>query len=530
MDTFSNNLLGKGLFPRTTIPLLSSAEFALCISGEDPSRRGGTFPKASEPVVHSAPKDTYTRRTYSIPNPAGYVELCLAVGDDWSEIKKALATSSISCSRTLEAPPLDARAITYFDQDEFLRRRIMLGAGKTWYVKTDISGFYPSIYLHSLEWVMSGARVGPGVRQNNIGSKLDNISRKLQDHRSIGLQIGPDISAILSEMVATYLDRAMQTSYSIVRHVDDIYIYTESRDKAEQAVATLTRSCKDLMLNLNGQKTRIGEMVDEYNSTWRNELALHSGSLQSAKSPVRYFDVAFQLAKKYPNESILRYAIKSSVDSITGTLSTSEISLSLILSALTVDSRAIDLIAALIVKADTITAFVDRERIRDYFLSFINRHAGVRNGFEVAWAIWLLASLDLIQPNSFPDFISAAILDMDDDICAATLLLLQEHGLVNVGGPRDWDIVLSDRDACNQKHWLVAYEAKLRGWFGATFTGDEPALMFKCGGFGISFLKDEVVTKKQITWVDRLLQRSRSITTSPEGIDEGSDFLLEAYD
>lgn len=83
-------------------------------------------------------------------------------------------------------------------------------------VKADIKNFYPSVYTHSLAWAIHGKRTirhgGKGKNRRDVkfvGNRLDKLFQMANDGCTNGLPIGPAVSDIVSEIVASAVDRVL---------------------------------------------------------------------------------------------------------------------------------------------------------------------------------------------------------------------------------------------------------------------------------------------------------------------------------
>jgi len=520
-DQFCIDLIGKGFFPRTAVPIFSSNAFANWIATQNVDEKQTHYPDWTELAFHSTPKDSRTRRIHATPNPSSYTRLCISIARHWAEINLIFDKSTISTSRPVMSSS-EGRAIKYFDQNAFLEKRILEGAGKRWYLRTDLAAFYPSVYLHAIEWAIDGRPdlIG-GRKQNGIGGKFDRFSRSLQGTRSIGLPVGPDTSAIISEIIVGKIDDALSGANCIaVRHVDDIYVYSESRDGAEAALSVLSKVCSDYMLELNGRKTLIEQMVDPFDAQWKFLTDRHDGDMElnTPKRLVSFFDGAFQLAREHCDDSVLKYMTKVSWKAIQNHQPLWPRYIPFLLHAITCDSRSVDVVASIFYEMHQLGTLHCQSQIFEVFSSFIRRHALLQNGFEVSWGLWCLRSLDLFPQYPLASEVVLTIVGMNDDMPVTQLALYATQGLIAVPNQGEWNSRALVAHSCSNTHWLFAYEAKLRGWGGAKIDGTEPQILSSALQAGISFL-DETKLNSHLPgygpdrWSLFFLQRRRNSGT-----------------
>ena len=94
----------------------------------------------------------------------------------------------------------------------------------------------------------------------------------------------------------------------------------------------------------------------------------------------------------------------------------------------------------------------------------ITHNAALRNGSEVARALWASILLDIPLPEEAGN----AVLTMEDDLVA--LLALDADRKGRFATPLDrtsWETLVGTGDALSGQHWLLAYEATRKGWLGS---------------------------------------------------------------
>ncbi|MFN8695928.1 MAG: RNA-directed DNA polymerase [Burkholderiales bacterium] len=149
-------------------------------------------------------------------------------------------------------------------------------------VKADIKSFYPSIYTHSLSWAIHGKR---SIREGNkgknrrdlkfVGNRLDKLFQIANDGRTNGLPIGPVVSDIAAEIIASAVDRALSADLKnhgieceAVRFKDDYRILVSSDSDGKRIVKLLQASLRKFNLELNDEKTSISALPDGLFRPW----------------------------------------------------------------------------------------------------------------------------------------------------------------------------------------------------------------------------------------------------------------------
>jgi hypothetical protein len=109
----------------------------------------------------------------------------------------------------------------------------------------------------------------------------------------------------------------------------------------------------------------------------------------------------------------------------------------------------------------------------DVVESIIQRHAVLRNGSEVAWAIWAAIELEIDLSAGAAGHVST----MEDDIVALVALDARRRGRFPTGlDPKTWRGFVQDPGALTGPHWLLTYESQRKGWLrsGRTLVQTDP--------------------------------------------------------
>lgn len=138
----------------------------------------------------------------------------------------------------------------------------------------------------------------------------------MQDGQTLGIPTGPDTSLVLSEIIGTYIDNRLKEEIKEVkgfRYTDDFELYFKNRADAENALNKLYRITSEMELKLNPHKTEIITLPDIIEPEWIPELKLFNFREHEEGEKfdlISYFSKAFDMAKKYPDDAVLKYAIK----------------------------------------------------------------------------------------------------------------------------------------------------------------------------------------------------------------------------
>jgi hypothetical protein len=416
------------------------------------------FDLKSRGTNQSFPKDKQSRRILTFPNPEHFVHLATAIEKHWTQIEAHANASKISISR-LEAPR-DSRAVGYFrNPKDLTSEKVLRRVGKRYYLHVDIARFFPSVYLHRLEAIFPGTNTAG--RNNGLGSKLDNLSRKMQSEESIGLPLGPDTSFVLAEVLAAYIDAKLPSTISAVRHVDDISIFADSIPLIEKSIVALRSACEALRLELNSLKTYQGELPDELEADWVSELRPLASSVRSTDSLITFFDRSLALHKRSRDNRLLNYVISAS--SAFGLKAANwKIYEAFLLTCLPLEPRTVAHIGKLLLRAKRHGRKLNTSNIVTVYRKFLLQHAPMNHGYEVNQALWSLYELnfaDRITPRVW-----SSIFAMSDNFVAVTTLWLRDHGVPMPANFDHWTSLASAQSAYTSENWLLCHEAHVNGW------------------------------------------------------------------
>jgi hypothetical protein len=146
-------------------------------------------------------------------------------------------------------------------------------------VRADIKNFYPSIYTHGLAWALHGKEfIRKKENMHNFehyGNRLDRLFQCANDGCTNGLLIGPVVSDIAAEIIASAVDKKF-TSYvksknidcEAVRFKDDYRILVKSEGDGIAVIKELQSALKEFKLELSDEKTNITKLPDGLFREW----------------------------------------------------------------------------------------------------------------------------------------------------------------------------------------------------------------------------------------------------------------------
>ena len=177
--------------------------------------------------------------------------------------------------------------------------------GRVWVVDADIANFFdsirPDVLRAALEERISDRRV-LGLLMGWLRSGVWTGESLI--HPETGTPQGGVISPLMANVVLHRLDRVWHEKYRrlgvLVRYCDDLVIMCPTKERAEQALATLAEILADLGLSLAAAKTSLVDLrVPKAGFTF---LGFHHRRVESFTRKGRYF------CARWPSERAVRRA------------------------------------------------------------------------------------------------------------------------------------------------------------------------------------------------------------------------------
>lgn len=241
------------------------------------------------------PKTRYTDRTFGLIHPQHHNDIVYNITNNWKKIlAKLIPHNSVVTSYSFPIPltkrqpgrmgKLRSGRLIY----EFIEMTdddLAAVAYKYSHIaRADIKNFYPSIYTHSIAWALHGKnkiRNGNTHRYDLLGNRLDKLFQYSNDRCTNGIPIGPVVSDIVAEIIASAVDIEL-TKYVkknrmdcvVVRFKDDYRILTKTEDDGAAIIKALQASLRLYNLELNDEKTNILNLPDGLFREWVSKYHL----------------------------------------------------------------------------------------------------------------------------------------------------------------------------------------------------------------------------------------------------------------
>ena len=320
-------LLGHGLFADKLPAFLSSKEFCSPFNKKEGCKFGDI--DACDYIRYESPRNTNAVRQLGIPNPFAYSNLCQSLADNWDRLKKKFNENTqndnhkISRIHIRKMQGKDGLFEMNYEKRGDKEDVVMdMMTTARYEVHADISNCFPSIYSHSLPWVLeekgkNKAKInrGDGVWYN----KIDKCVRNIKYMETNGLLIGPHASNLLSEIVLTAVDSKLSKKYEYIRHIDDYTCYVGNYTDAEAFLTDLAKELRKYDLTLNIKKTRVVELPTAAGEDWINQLnsfpafcgRAKEKEIELTRKEVKAFlDLALNLAQRKDDFAVITYAVK----------------------------------------------------------------------------------------------------------------------------------------------------------------------------------------------------------------------------
>lgn len=321
-ETVNRKLLEYGMFSEKLTEIFESKNF-----GKWAKAAGIKIYKdrSFSTVSYRLTRNNNAPRIIDIPHPIAYHRLCEEIKINWKEITTKIGEIDDYADTSMVIPKpnnLNKRLISMKsydkrDDDKFLI--LDKSFGKKYLAHIDIANCYPSIYSHSVAWAL----VGHQEAKDNIGdhskwyNKLDFAVRSMQRNETVGIPIGPDTSSLISELILSRVDKALE-NYDYLRYIDDYKCYCKSQEEADEFIRKASRELEKYRLRLNTKKTKITALPIPIDENWVRKLRQYSSKFLDKKeyeeadinTLSEFIDLSINLSKDNPGDSPIRYAVK----------------------------------------------------------------------------------------------------------------------------------------------------------------------------------------------------------------------------
>jgi hypothetical protein len=472
--------LAAGFFPQEMPSCFYSETFAphsgdlFTLFSEFPKKNKNPdyYSFKSEKVSFNFPRFKREDRRHSYINPISFFFLAKVLAENYVNLRKLNRQSHLSVApsifdwsgpRSLIGPVFEPRNA----QNSSLNARFEVLA------EADISGFYHSVYTHTIAWAIHGRNISKKNRNDLTlyGNIIDLLVRNAQDGQTIGIPVGPDTSRLIAEVIGSAIDRTIQKSLKVMngntpdtrsamRFVDDYTFGCESQQAAEKTIAVVRLAVNHYELDLNNSKTGIRTSTPFAGVAWREHLRsfLPGAGACDAAALNRYFYNVHIVAQGNLTNDVIKYAIKAATKAFLETDDWSTVQ-DYLLSAYRQSATVLSSMVEMLIFRQMIRRDVSVKVITDFVNSRIQTLADLQKNGEIMWLLFLAICLHLkLRPNTVK-----RLSQVEDGAIAVLVTDANRLGLVEGVIKFDcWDASLTP-DGLRSKMWLYSYESALKG-------------------------------------------------------------------
>lgn len=464
------NLLKRGYFPSEMPPPFTTEHFAHYINRKHP-RLPGPFvqhkAKLSNWGKFNLARNGLKRRNLGIVNPINFYRIANIIVEDWHHIQAICHSSRPSVTTPIYQASKSAihRAFDHKGFQLRQRKRDILGCGKRYALKADISKCYESIYTHTVSWALDGKAAAKAAKPgapSGTGFLIDQEIRDAQDRQSVGVPIGPDTSFLVAEALLSSIDYELTRIYpkSYFRLMDDYEFFFSNYSDCLEAEKNLTQVLGSYELRLNDAKTEIIELPLPSQPKWLKKLYDMEREKNKLKFARKALDEAFELRHEYPDEPILRYTLQLIGDALKEESHWQELQYPLMSLSLHEPGLLPQIIDIVEFNRENSRTRTDIWHFAESAYALMDDAIPRHHLSEISWAIWahILFSVPLDRSQS------QRLADMNCSVVGLLILDALNQGLT----PSHLDTTQLQSSMSAHEltgaNWLLAYESAVKGW------------------------------------------------------------------
>jgi len=405
-------------------------------------------------------------------NPIGFYYLARDIATHWNQIELHYKKSPMS--RSIPTFTSSLRAIHLPKFSELYEEKITSAAGYKFVLVTDISSFFPTIYTHTIPWALHTKPTAKLKRKNRtpamFGNILDQRCMGVQDGQTIGLPIGPDTSHIVAEIIGVAVDLRLEKELGHwpngFRYVDDFFLFFSRRDEAERTLAAITKAVGSYELQLNPAKTRIMEVKELVEESWKyavKRLKISAVRKEQRDDIHHYFEVLFSLEKRFKDESLVKYGVKQASSRIVKK-SNWPVFEAYLLKCGYAFPNTVQVLSTIFATYHHHGYALNTEAIARFCSNLIATSAASDHHGEVAWLLWICKVLSINLPSE----VVREVERMASPVCTLMMLDLEHSGTTSTPLDKTALAGYANASALTGPDWLLAYEAGRRKWLDNT--------------------------------------------------------------
>ncbi|MBO4168843.1 RNA-directed DNA polymerase [Cereibacter azotoformans] len=468
-----DDLLRRGYFPENLPPAFSTSSIADYFQQNPPPT--AFLSRSRTPVraaIYNASKRGMTRRVFSAIHPVTAYDTAHFIEARWQEISAFYARDSTSFSVPEIVADSD-RALVINSHAALEEEKLRRLAKYRFVACTDVARYFHSIYTHSLPWAFHGKVASKADTQPDSAqvffNRADQVVRCGQDNQTIGLPVGPDSSRVFAEIVGKAIDlqfatRAQGIDCALIRHVDDVWIGTNTHADAERALSHYREAIRSFELDINEAKTKILSDDFRFTDDWpielttRLEFAINSPRSRRPERLRSVFEHAFSMAVSNNDDAILKYIIRK-LDQYELTQSHWSTVEPFLKRTVVHFGHVIDYIARVLVWRHLVHDDLDVPVWSAILRGLLERHGRLGNDSEVCWTVYTCIHLSI----PIEDAVAADIIRNCGALSICAILNCVALNLVDANAFTIAELRLQGESARGQ-FWPVILEWHSRQW------------------------------------------------------------------
>ena len=232
--------------------------------------------------------------------------------------------------------------------------------------------------------------------------------------------------------------------------------------EAQHVLAELIKSLSIYELQINPDKTRIIEVKDLVEDSWKYGIKHLDVSEQVHKQRNdihKYFESLFSLENRYKDESLVKYGLKK-ISTIIIKKQNWDIYEAYLLKCGYSFPNTLQVITTILSTYNHYNYPINKDAIENFCNNLIQSHSLSEGHSEITWALWLAKELEvIISKNSI-----RAIESVSSSVCLLIAIDLYHSGLAKAKPYKSNLLSYCNKQSLYNENWLLSYEAGRRNW------------------------------------------------------------------
>ncbi|WP_082388738.1 RNA-directed DNA polymerase [Cobetia sp. UCD-24C] len=275
------------------------------------------------------PINEYSDRTFSIINPKIHHDIAQEIATNWDTLLDRLIPEnsdiySYSFPLPLVSEPFgtnisESRSGSMIFKFLEMTENDLTSAAYNFksIVKLDIKNFYGSIYTHSIAWAIHDKEFSKNHKNdfNFLGNRLDKLFQHASDGQTNGIPVGPVVSDIISELIASSIDigiskklKEYDITYKAARFKDDYRFLVKNEADGKVIISTVYEALRSYQLELNGAKTEFLSLPSGLFRQWVSKYHLATKIADENYTWLEFRETYLSIIsidKEYPNTGVV---------------------------------------------------------------------------------------------------------------------------------------------------------------------------------------------------------------------------------